>query len=403
MRILSISQNHYVAGGMDRVMFDQARILAARGHEVIPFTAADPDDADSVWSSYFPPAPRTDGTPLRDVPATLYRKSAAAALSRLLADQRFDIVHLHSWFKRLSPAILPVLRRSGLPVVQTLHDYRSVCSRSTMLRDGRICRDCAGGRRWNALLHRCNGTLAKSVASVAEMTMADLLGYRRAVRLFLPVSEFQRDLLRDMGLPDSKMRTLPNPVAIPTISAHDTMGGGRLRVLYAGRLEDYKGAHLFADLAAHRPSLRFVMAGHGSAFEALAARRLPNLELLGQVDRASLAAMMASAACVVVPSLCPETFGLAAAEALAAQVPVVASRIGGLTEIVRDGVSGLLVQPGDLTALMAAVDALLADPARASDMGRAGQADVASRFSEDRFYAASMAIYTELLEGAETC
>lgn len=400
MRILTISQNHYVAGGMDRVMFDQARILEARGHHVVPFTAADPADAPSPWADRFPPAARTDSTPLSEVPATLWRPAAARALATLLRDEQFDIIHLHSWFKRLSPAILPVLARARIPVVQTLHDYRTVCSRSTMFRDGGICRECSSGRRWPALRHRCNGSMAKTIASIAEMAIADRVGYHKTVRRFLPVSEFQRRLLCTMGFPDNRMRTLPNPVALPTLTSPLTEDG---LVLFMGRAEIYKGAHLFAALARKRPDIAFALAGEGSILPSIAAAKPVNLRLLGQLDQTTLSQTLASAVCVVVPSLAPETFGLSAAEAMAASKPVIANRTGGLTEIVRDGVDGILVAPDDLAGLCQALDQILADPARAKAMGEAGRTRVAETYSEDHFYDRLMTIYDEVIhEGTLT-
>lgn len=396
MRILSISQNYYVVGGMDRMMFEQARILEERGHEVVPFTAADPADEPSPWAVRFPPAARTDNTPLAEMPSTLYRPSAARALRALMRDERFDVVHLHSWYKRLSPAILPVLRDAGVPVVQTLHEYRAVCSRSTMFRDGAICRQCAGGRHWHAFVHRCNGSVAKTLASVAEMTIADRLGYRTIVRRFLPVSDFQRGLLREMGLPDARMRTLPNPVDMPTAPAASPACENRA-VLFVGRLESYKGVELFVDLVRSRPDIAFAMAGEGGARAAIEAERLDNLTLLGQLDRAALLQAVRAAICVVVPSLWPEAFGLTAVEAMAAGTPVIASRTGGLTEIVRDGIDGYLVAPGDREGFGDAVDRMLADPARARAMGEAGRARAGEVFSETRFYDRLMAIYAEVV------
>ncbi len=396
MRILSISQNYYVVGGMDRMMFEQTRILEERGHEVVPFTAADPADEPSPWAVRFPRAARTDHTPLAEMPATLYRPSAARALRSLMRDERFDVVHLHSWYKRLSPAILPVLRDAGVPVVQTLHEYRAVCSRSTMFRDGAICRQCAGGRHWPAVVHRCNGSVAKTLASVAEMTIADRLGYRTIVRRFLPVSDFQRGLLCKMGLPDARMRTLPNPVGVPDAPALPAAGRNQT-VLFVGRLESYKGVDLFLDLVRSRSNIAFAMAGEGSARAAIEAERLGNLTLLGQLDRTPMLQAVRAAVCVVVPSLWPEAFGLTAVEAMAAGTPVIASRTGGLTEIVRDGIDGYLVAPGYRDGFGLAVDRMLADPERACVMGQAGRTRAAEAFSEERFYDRLMAIYDEVV------
>lgn len=400
MRILTISQNHYIVGGMDRMMFEQTRILQERGHEVVPFTASDPADQSSPWADRFPSAARTDHTSLAEMPATLYRPAAARALRALMRDERFDVIHLHSWYKRLSPAILPVLREAGVPVVQTLHEYRSVCSRSTMFRDGAICRQCSGGRHWHALIHRCNGSVAKTLASVAEMTIAESLGYRSIVRRFLPVSDFQRDLLGEMGLPAPRMQTLPNPVDIPD-AATLPPAGARGCVVFVGRLESYKGVALFVDLARARPDTAFVMAGEGSARPAIEAEALGNLTMLGQLKHAALLDTVRTAACVVVPSLWPEAFGLTAVESMAAGTPVIASRTGGLSEIVRDGTDGYLVAPGDLEGFIAAVDRVLADPVRARKMGEAGRARAGDVFSEDRFYTRLMTIYRDVIaEGA---
>lgn len=400
MRILSISQNHYVAGGMDRMMFEQARILAERGHNVVPFTAADPDDEPSRWADYFPVAARTDRTPITEVPATLYRPAAARALRDLMRREAFDVVHLHSWYKRLSPAILPVLRDAKVPVVQTLHEYRAVCSRSTMFRNGAICRECAGGRRLPAVVHRCNGSLSKTFISLSEMALADRLGYRRIVRRFLPVSDFQRGLLREMGMPDDRMRTLPNPVSIPA-DASRPHAGGVGPVLFVGRLESYKGVDLFVALAKRRPNLRFLMAGDGSARGTIEAQRPANLTLLGKLDSGALLEVVRTAACVVVPSLWPEAFGLTAVEALAAGTPVIASRTGGLTEIVRDGTDGYLVPPNDLDGFVAAVDRIFADLVHAREMGAAGRTHATEAFSEDQFCARLTTIYREVIvEGA---
>ena len=379
------------------MVFDQARILSEHGHEVVPFAAADAEDFNSPYSKYFPSAARTQRTPFREIPYTLWRPAAGRSLRQLLNDEQFDIVHLHSWYKRLSPAILPVLKRSGLPIVQTLHEYRTVCSRSTMFRQGRICLKCADGKRLPAIRHRCNGTLAKSIASVIEMSLADQAGYKSLVSRFLPVSNYQQGLLGRMGIPISQMQTLPNPVGIRTMSPPSAVQNGP--VLFVGRLETYKGVELFADLARMRPQLKFAMAGDGNARDAISAAKLPNLTLLGHLDSETLDHVLLTARCVVIPSLWPEAFGLTAVEAMATGTPVIASNTGGLSEIIRDGIDGLLAQPGDLDSFVEALDLLVGDTKLATEMGKHGYDRARSDFSERRYYERLSNIYTEVLDG----
>lgn len=399
MRILNISQNYFVVGGMDVAMFTLEQTLRGHGHEVIPFTAADAQNLPTPYERYFPAARRTEATSLKATLQTLYSRDARLALARLLDEQPVDLVHLHSYFKRLTPAILPELRRRGIPVVQTLHEYRAVCPVSTLYRDGAVCTDCKGGRYRNVLRHRCaGGSLARAAWNYAEMHLSDWLGHKRDVTRFIAVSDYQRDMLITMGMDAGKLVTVHHPVALPPLPANEAKAG---HVLFFGRLETAKGADLLLDVAAGLPSERLVIVGDGSRRTALEQdardRGLANVEFTGTLSGDALRTAIDQAACVLVPSLWPEAFGLTCVEALAHGVPVVASAIGGMLDTVRDGVDGFLVPPGDAMAMVERVRHLTADPARAWHMGAAGRARMAADFSAEAFYQQIMAIYEDVV------
>jgi len=398
MRILNVSQNYFVVGGMDVAMFTLERSLRDHGHTVIPFAAADADNEDTPFARYFPPAPRTEASGASPV-RTLYSRGARAALSRLLDEHPVDLVHLHSYFKRLTPAILPELRRRGLPVVQTLHEYRTVCPVSTLFRDGHVCTDCAGGHYANVVRHRCaGGSLARSAWNYAEMRLSDWLGHKRDIARYVTVSDYQRDMLIAMGMDAAKLVTVHHPVALPP-APQDARAGEY--VLFFGRLETPKGADLLPDIAAGLGDVPLVIAGDGSRraeiARAVEARGLTNITFAGVLRDDALQDAIARASCAIVPSLWPEAFGLTAVEALAHGVPVVASAIGGMLDTVRDGIDGYLVPPGDVAALVARVRALVADPARARDMGLAGRARMATKFSVEAFYQRTMRVYEDAM------
>jgi glycosyltransferase involved in cell wall biosynthesis len=396
MRILNISQNYFVVGGMDVAMFTLEQTLRAHGHEVIPFAAADAQNLPTPYERYFPQAPRTEATSLKATLQTLYSPDARCALARLLDEHPVDLVHLHSYFKRLTPAILPELRRRGIPIVQTMHEYRAVCPISTLYRDGAVCTDCKGGHYREVLRHRCaGGSLARSAWNYAEMHLSDWMGHRDIAR-FIAVSDYQRDMLIAMGMDAGKLVTVHHPVALPPSPANDVKAG---HVLFFGRLETPKGADLLLDIAAELPGERLVIVGDGSRRLALEQdardRGLGNVAFTGTLDGDALRAAIDQAACVLVPSLWPEAFGLTCVEALAHGVPVVASAIGGMLDTVRDGVDGFLVPPGDVVAMVERVHRLTADPARARHMGAAGRARMAGEFSADIFYHRIMAVYED--------
>jgi glycosyltransferase involved in cell wall biosynthesis len=404
MRILNVSQNYFVVGGMDVAMFTLERVLRAHGHEVIPFAAADPQNVPTPYARYFPPAPRTEATSPKALLQALYSPGARRALAHLLDEHPVDLVHLHSYFKRLTPAILPELRRRNIPVVQTLHEYRAVCPISTLYRDGQLCTECKGGRYREVLRHRCaGGSLVRSAWNYAEMQASDWLGHKRDIARYITVSDYQRDLLIGMGMDPHKLVTVHHPVELPP---QPQPGGRSGEVLFFGRLETPKGADLLLDIAAGLPDQRLVIVGDGSRREELiqAARDqgLGNVEFPGVLRGDALQAAIGQASCVIVPSLWPEAFGLTCVEALAHATPVVASAIGGMLDTVRDGIDGFLVPPGDVAAMINRVRRLTADPALAQRMGEAGRQRMASDFSAEFFYRRTLHVYEDAVRAHQS-
>jgi glycosyltransferase involved in cell wall biosynthesis len=397
MRILNVSQNYFVVGGMDVAMFTLERVLRAHGHEVIPFAAADPQNAPTPYARYFPPAPRTEATSPKALLQALYSPGARRALARLLDEHPVELVHLHSYFKRLTPAILPELRRRNIPVVQTLHEYRAVCPISTLYRDGQLCTECKGGRYREVLRHRCaGGSLVRSAWNYAEMQASDWLGHKRDIARYITVSDYQRDLLIGMGMDPHKLVTVHHPVDLPPQLQPGERSG---EVLFFGRLETPKGADLLLEIAAGLPDQRLVIVGDGSRREDLIQtahdQGLGNVEFRGVLRGGALQAAIGQASCVIVPSLWPEAFGLTCVEALAQATPVVASAIGGMLDTVRDGTDGFLVPPGDVAAMVDRVRRLTAAPALARRMGEAGRQRMANDFSAELFYRRTLHVYED--------
>jgi glycosyltransferase involved in cell wall biosynthesis len=402
MRILNVSQNYFVVGGMDVAMFTLEQVLRAHGHEVIPFTAADAQNVATPYAPYFPPAPRTEATSPKALLQALYSPGARRALARLLDEHPVDLVHLHSYFKRLTPAILPELRRRNIPVVQTLHEYRAVCPVSTMYRDDKVCTECKGGRYRNVIRHRCaGGSIVRSAWNYAEMQASDWLGHKRDIARYITVSDYQRDLLIAMGMDPNKLVTVHHPVELPPRPSDAKKSG---EVLFFGRLETPKGADLLLEIAAGLPDERLVIVGDGSRREDLVQtardQGLSNVEFRGVLRGNALRAAIDQASCVIVPSLWPEAFGLTCVEALAHATPVVASAIGGMLDTVRDGVDGFLVPPGDVAAMVDRVRRLTTAPALAQRMGEAGRQRMASAFSADLFYRRTLRVYEDAVSAS---
>ncbi len=352
MRVLQISHNHHVAGGSDRVFFETSSLLQEAGHEVIPFCTESARNLPSDWTSYFPRAADTGAPRLRDAARYFYNTEARDRLRALLQTVGpIDVAHLHIYHGKMTAAILPALKSFGIPIVHSLHEYKMACPVYTMERQGRTCDACISGNWLNGLRYRCkDGSVVKSAVMVAEMALSRGLGDVRLVDRFICVSEFQREVMIRAGLPAKRLATLHNFTRPVTAEpGHDGY------LLYAGRIERLKGLSTLLDAVAETGH-PLLIAGEGSWVPDLVARisSLPQVAYLGFCSGAQLSALISRARAIVVPSEWNENCPMTVLEAKAMGRPVIASRIGGIPELVRDGIDGVLFDPGDAAALAVA-------------------------------------------------
>jgi len=396
--VLGVNNYHYLRGGSERVFLDLGRLLAARGHRVVHLSTAHPRNEPPPGPAVFvPPNDLSRPGPL-DLVRFHYSRRAARAVEGLLARERIQLAHLHIYYGQLTPAILAPLTRAGVPIVQTLHEYKPLCPVHNLVSRGRPCEACAGRHFWRALPRRCNrGSLARTAMSVSEAYLARALGVDSRVTRFVAVSEFLRAKVLQHGFAPERVVTVPN--FIDAAALVPASGPGE-HVLFAGRLEDYKGVFTLLEAAAEARALPVLFAGDGPARSELE-RRIANLGLahvrvLGFQDSAALAALVRASRCVVVPSCWHETFGLSALEALAQGRAVIASRIGALPELVQDGENGFLVPSGDAGALAERLRWMAAHPSEAADLGACGRAGALERYSPEEHYTRLAAVYREV-------
>jgi glycosyltransferase involved in cell wall biosynthesis len=405
MRILLVG-NHWTdgPGGAETVAVLSARLLERAGHEVVPFAVDQPEALPATSRDRFPrPAGAGARTKLGEAAAGVWSWRAYASLRRLVADVRPDVAHVHHVFERLTLSVLDALRRSGVPTVMTLHDYKPVCPGFRLHSgDGEPC-GCLEGRYGDVVRHRClEGSWWRGLAAAVDARAARARGVWRGVAAFLAPSAYLRDRVVEGGLPADRVSVLPNPVELPARSRrHDN---NQPYVLVAGRLVAEKGVATVLDASALLPAgarVRLVGSGRLQRWvrDAVARRTLP-VDVLGGTDPKGVSAHLRGATAALVPSLWPENCPMAVLEAAAHGVPVVASAVGGIPELVDHGRTGLLVPPGDAPALAAAVTALLADPGAAERMGAAGRERARRRHGPGDHVDALLATYAAVAASA---
>jgi glycosyltransferase involved in cell wall biosynthesis len=399
MKVLQVSQNLFVRGGSDRMFLDTCSLLERHGHEVIPFVARHPENAASPWDDYFPEAADFQRPGLADLWRYIYSRPAAKAMRRVVRAHRPDVAHLHIYYGKLTASILPVLKAEGVPVVQTMHEYRQISPNFTLVHNDRIDESCCGlGSAWLAVAKRFNrGSFTRSALAALEWYVSRGVGSQRLIDRFIAISDFQKQKVAEHGVPEAKLCRVYNfvePGPEPTGPGGD---GGYF--LYFGRIERVKGLFTLADAAADRPQLRVKIVGDGDAKPELARylerEKIDNVELVGFTGGAELLSLIRGSVATVLPAEWYEPFGLTVMESFAQHRPVVGSRMGALPELIDDGRDGLIVEPGNAEALGRAMQELARYPGRAEAMGRVGRAKLLDRFTPDAHYEALMRVYRE--------
>lgn len=375
MRVLMVNTFHHRRGGDATYALSLSALLAGAGHDVVPLAMRHPDNEPSEWERWFVPwidFRALDGwrPRLRALANFVHNREAGRAAEALIRRIRPDVVHLQHVHHHLTPAVVAPAVRAGIPVVWTVHDYELICPSAHLFANGAPCEDCRGHRYHRAVVRRCKrDDRAISVLAAVEKTMHVLGGLWSRIDRFLCPSRYLADRLVAFGVPADRVHWQPNFVATPPPASAPGAGW-----IYAGRLSEEKGVRVLVEAARRLPGHRLVICGSGPLEPELRhrARDLPDVQFLGHVPAEELARRLQDAAVAVVPSLWPENLPYAVAEAQAAGRGVVASRIGGVPEMIDDGVDGVLVEPGDAIALANAVGALLDDPIATRRLGAAG-------------------------------
>lgn len=385
MRV-GIFHNAYVwRGGEDAVVALEVELLRKAGVEVKLFTV---DNREAGLGSL---AGR-----LRVGLRARRSRGAARRVAEFLAAHPIDLAHVHNFFPLLTPALHELLHARGIPVVQTLHNYRLFCANGAFLRGGRPCEDCVAAGPWNALRHGCYRGSRLQTAVWAEATAHHRRRrtFERCVTLFVAPSGFARSKLVAAGLDPAKVVVKPNPVSDPG----EPRFGGRGAV-YVGRLSEEKGARVLLEAWRELAGLPLALVGSGpleSELRELGAG-IRGVRFTGQLPPEGVREQLREALFLVAPSICYENFPLAVAEAMAAGKPAVASHPTAMAELVEPGRTGLLFPSGDARALAQACRELAADPARAEAMGREARARYQDEFGPERSTARLLALYTGVL------
>lgn len=383
MRILLTHNFYQHAGGEDEVLRRELNFLESHGCITDIFSI---NNATVTGT-------RKKIKVFRDV---VYSQSSKQRLAEQILVFKPDIVHVHNFFPLLTPSIYDACIEAGVPVVQTLHNFRTICPGALLMRNGKICEKCITGSPYQAMLHRCYRNSIPGSWAVAHMVNyhRKKKTWQHKVDRFIALTQFGRQKFIEAGFPAEKIVVKPNFCEISGGRGEES--GARKGALFVGRLSKEKGVATM--LAAwHGLDIPLRIAGGGPLLDGREGER-GCIKFLGQITGEQVAGEMAQAAFLVMPSEWYEGFPMVLVEAFAHGIPVLASRLGAMAEIVEDGVTGLHFEPGNSRELAQKTQWMYDHPAECRRMGENARRIYEKRYTPEKNYKILMDIYQQAID-----
>lgn len=390
MKIVLVHNKYQQPGGEDVVFEQERKLLENAGHNIVAYVRDNSDIKDGSLVDR-----------LKLVRNTVSSPDSRKQVLELLQREKPDVVHIHNTFMLISPAIYGACREAGVPVVQTLHNYRLFCPAANFYRDGHVCEECPEHGLLRSVQHRCYRDSRAATATVALMLLVNRKRHTwtDGIDSFIALSEFSRGKFVSGGLPADRIRVKPNFV-------HPDPGerteAGKYAV-FVGRMSTEKGLDTLLDGWSHLNNrVPLVMVGDGPMSSGLEAKarelNLSSVSFRGRLPRPDAQAVLKGASFMVLSSECYENFPMGMAEAFACGVPVVCSRLGALAELVEHERTGLHFTAGDPRDLAAKVEWAWSHPEQMREMGKAARQEYLSKYTAEKNYPMLMDIYQGAIE-----
>jgi glycosyltransferase involved in cell wall biosynthesis len=368
MRVLIAHNQYQLAGGEDSVVSAESDLLRNNGVDVHVYLRNNKEingasrvktAIDTVWSS-----------------------NTVSEIIKLAEQFQPDVIHTHNTFPLMSPSIYYAAAKLKIPVVQTLHNFRLFCAQAMLIRERKVCEDCIGHLPWRAVVHRCyRDSAAQSAAVVGMLGIHRALGtYTNKITRYIALNHFCRAKFIEGGLPAERIAIKPNFVDIEAPLAHADRRGA----LFVGRISEEKGIKILGEAAA------------GPEESVLHGNR--SVQLMGWQAPEATYELMKSSSYLVMPSLWYENFPRTLVEAFACGLPVIASRLGAMAELIKHGETGLLFEPGDAEDL---ADKMLWADMHVSEMrlmGIRARQEYEDKYTPSKNFSELMTIYQQAID-----
>ncbi|MGB3402405.1 MAG: glycosyltransferase [Microcoleaceae cyanobacterium] len=385
MRILSIHNRYLIRGGEDECHEAEQQLLRNHGHHVVVYE----EDNNRVSQLGH----------LKVATRTVWSVESYNQVRHILRQSHYDLIHIQNFFPLISPSVYYAAQAEGVPVIQSLHNYRLLCANGFLFREGKVCEDCLNHSfPLPAIQHRCyRDSLAGTITVSAMQTVHRALEtWTKQVNLFITLTEFSRNKFIQAGFPADKIVVKPNFIAKDSKVG---TGAGEY-AFYVGRLSPEKGIDtLLSAWKQLDDQIPLKIVGDGPLSDQVqqAAAESPHIEWLGRQPLEQVYQLIGEAKFLIFPSLWYETFGRVAIEAFAKGTPVIAANIGAISELIQDQKTGLLFTPGNPQDLAAKVQWALAHPQPLQQMRIQARSEFEAKYTAEQNYQQLLKIYQQVI------
>ena len=374
MKVLMIHNKYGKHSGEEAVVDAQIKLLEENGHKVV---------------SYFRSSEELESMPLGKAKAFflgLKNTKAIADIKQIIYEEKPNLVHVHNLYPIISPAVLPVIKSFGIPVVMTIHNYRLLCPNGLFFTKGAVCEKCTGtGKELNSIVNNCEGSLLKSTGYALRNFWARITKkYEKYVDSYLCLNEFQKQKLIDNGFDTDKCKVIPN-FYNKKLENKEYLFEDKSYVAFAGRISPEKGLPILLEAAKKLPNIPFHLAGLMRPNYRKELDIPSNVILRGMLNTDEMKTFYENAKILVHTSICYEGFPMVFPEAMAYKLPIIAPDLAGYPEIVEDNFNGLLFRPQDSNDLAEKITSIFHDKELLRDLGENGFKKVSKKYSR-QFY-----------------
>ena len=381
MRILSIHNRYLIRGGEDQSRELEEKLLQEQGHQVDIYEENNNRVAEIGK--------------VRVAIRTVWSTESYQIVRQKLTENSYNIVHVQNFFPLISPSVYYAANKQGVPIVQTLRNYRLLCANSYFFRDQKVCEDCLGKIiPWPGVVHGCyrDSKLGSLVVVTMQTLHRAISTWKKMVNLYITLTDFTRQKFIQAGLPADKIVVKPN-----FVYPDPGMGEGNGNyAIFIGRLSPEKGLDTLLaawQLLGGKIPLKIIGDGPLSNQVREAVTKLPYVKWLGRLPIQEVYTLIGEAKFLIFPSQWYETFGRVAIEAFAKGTPVIASNLGNMSSMIESGRTGFHFSPGDPNDLAALVEYALTHPEKLRKMRFEARSEFEAKYTAQQNYHKLMDIY----------